>query len=489
MPFSLPELPADQRRKLKDPAEREAEYKSLREDYYDAACSEFEAIVKECDTTKTLYDFEEDDWASALVDDDASKAVQDALQNLTLAFDYKLTIETRLKLLSAEKRKEHEDEIDSARSAHIQWREELLKLKKKMQFVKNAIAKQQQEVAFLAHENAKTTEAASSKSKEEKDEKPRPRPDLAPEVLEIDLHNPGKFKEWADRFTGYFKASRFKKEDESVQIIIFKKFVSHQLLTKMDLKIGKIYHVLEDQATEAGGSKEESLMGRLRQAWKFFHHVHQNRINLFKIRQEPSESYSELTKRIENMMNECDPDGLTKREHLEGYLILSALRDSRVFQKVLTDNKLKDNIVKGDIDDVALVQEGVEKLSGSVYDRLGPPVPSNSLNRLSSYGQRFAHLKGQEKLDAIIKASQDKNNPICKHCLKKHPGECFRVRDKARCRLCNKGPHTEEACCAPEDGSSLRFPNSSVRRGRGGQRKRKSESSGSSAPPEKKSSE
>ena len=57
MPFSLPELPADQRRKLKDPAEREAEYKSLREDYYDAACSEFEAIVKECDTTKTLYDF------------------------------------------------------------------------------------------------------------------------------------------------------------------------------------------------------------------------------------------------------------------------------------------------------------------------------------------------------------------------------------------------------------------------------------------------
>ena len=189
---------------------------------------------------------------------------------------------------------------------------------------------------------------------------------------------------------------------------------------------------------------------------------------LMNIVQRDGESYAELTQRIDDTFKECEIEGLLTPQAFKGHVIYNALRNIKHKKEILRKTEVKVNIVKADCDAVCKIEEHIRyfsQASNSIFEsgRLGAPVlPSNSVNKMdhrnewrgsgsssSSSGGRFSHLSGQEKYHAILNEKD-----TCRHCLKRHLGECNLQIQKIRCPICDKGCHTAEACCHVEGETS-----------------------------------
>ena len=495
MPLNIPIVKFNWHANFKDLEEKEKEVTSI-EEVYQYAETEFSEVVERCEDINTLYGGDDDEYT----DEGAIKSVGKALADLDEIYLYKSDLEKRVAFLSkgtkaTQRRLTYEAAWTKTKTTKDVFREKLEKIKKRMITMqkKAEVEQQQRQLELLRLQNAAQTAEATAaanrqqavKDTDEKPKKAKARTDLAPDKLIPSPGNPGIFRTWKAAFEGYFDMSGFKNEPKKVQLLYLKKLVDEDLIGMLDLDIDMEYHMFPDQCREAGVDEKESLISQLEAVWIQRHPIHQNRSNLFKIRQEPSETYGQLTQRIKSHMKECDMEGLLKKEHLEGYLILNAIRNANIFQKVLREYNLKPNIMKKDIDSIALTEEGVELLSaGSAFDRLGPPVPPSNVNRIQNRGfsgnmqgvlGKISRLEGQAKMDAILEAK------VCMHCLKKHPAPCNRKQLGIKCPKCGMGYHTEQACCYKE-GEKLRIKQ--TRRG-GVKRKASSSSNSAEAPPKK----
>ena len=473
MNYDLPELPFIPGSLVSDnDDEKETQYQDLQDHYVASASSAFESEIERCEGLEALLTNEKDKML--LTDDDTIQSVKKAMENIEKIHLHYSRILRRQRSLSsvsksAKRRVDLNKDIEKARNREMDVSKTLVLLKHKIFNLKNKrdleryetekqILQLRVQTGGVRHEGARAEPSATIKEKT----------NLKPE--KISMADPAcTLRKFQRNFRVYFKASNYQAADQESQATYLTLLIDQDLLNEMGYNPDQKHWVFPAQCAENGLPEEESIMSMLEVAWKRTHPIHTNRCELVNIVQREGESYAELCQRIDDTFKECEIEGLLTPEAFKGHIIYNALRNIKHKEEILRKTEVKVNIVKADCDAVCKIEEHIRyfaQASKSIFEsgRLGAPVlPSNSVNGVnrverrgssSSSGGfrgpgRFSHLKGHEKYQAILNEKD-----TCRHCLKRHLGECNLQIQKIRCPICDKGCHTAEACCHVEGETS-----------------------------------
>ena len=471
MACDLPELPFVPASLVPEEEEqREAQFEELEKTYVDLANTAFDSVIARCSIIGIQVAHED----SFLTDDKTIADINLVIEDLDNVYLYLIRILRRQKSLCAhakmaKTRSDINKMIQTMNDKTTDTRKNLQLLKHKVFNVKN---KQQLEKLDAEYKLLELKQQVGGARAEQSSSRCKEVTSLKPEKLTI-TDPASQMRKFKREFAIYYEASNFQAANQNIQAGYLMLLIDKSLEQEMGHDPDKLHWIYPEQCVRNGLPEEESIMSMMEVAWKRTHPIHTNRCELFNIVQREGESYAELLQRIQDTWKECEIDGLLDRKALESHVIYNALKNVKHKKEILRKNELKVNLDKADIDSVCKTEEHIRyftQANNSIFEsgRLGPSLPSNSVNRVdhrterrgsgsssSGFGAtssgfggsrgKFNHLQGQAKFEAIRK-----EQGMCSNCLKRHLGQCDLVRDNIRCPKCDKGCHTAEACCHVE---------------------------------------
>ena len=492
MEFDLPELPfvpGSIVSEVED--EREEQYQKLQDKYVAPASTTFNSEIERCEGLQALI---KGDDGMLLTDDDTIQFVQRAIESVSAISLYYRRILRRQKSLSAttktaKRRADLNRDIEIASQKEKDTLKTLHLLKHMIFNLKNKNLIERME----AEQNILRMKAQTGGARAEPSGTIKEKTNLKPE--KIMMTDPAcTLRKFRREFKVYYEASNYRLASQESQASYLTLLIDQGLQNEMGYDPDKKHWIFPAQCTENGLPEGESIMSKLEVAWKKTHPIHKNRCELVNIVQREGESYAELVQRIDDTYKECEVEGLLTPEAFKGHIIYNALRNIKHKEEILRKTEVKVDIVKADCDAVCKIEENIRyfsRASKNIFEsgRLGPALPSNSVNRVErrgsgsgsgGFGNKFSHLKGDEKYQAILREKE-----MCKHCLKRHLGVCDLQLKKIKCPICKRGCHSAEACCYVEGETRP-----ATRRGtKGGQKRRHEERRFDSSPSKSQKSE